>query len=177
MTNIELVRPIEWKQLCDWAFTTYLKYRQDFPNLSEKEIAESMFVSEYNATTISPELKELAGFHISEAESIPDLIYEILRLEVFKDKNMFDLTENYVDAVFYCIKNYLKLVDPQCHLVTIAKVFQMAFQEIDKKISDENLSTKETVIILNSLLLFKVYKQWDTSEKLNDAIKKMLNSK
>lgn len=177
MTTLELVRPIEWKDLCDWAFKTYLKNKQDFPNLTEKEIAEAMFVSEYNSTTISNELKEIADYHVSEVESIPDLIYEMLRIEVFNNKTMFDLTENYVDAMLYCIKHYLKFVDSKCHLVTIAKVFHKAFHEVDKKVTDESLRTKETMILLNGLLFFKVYKQWDTDEKLNEAIKKMLSVK
>ena len=173
--NHELKRPIDYKQLCDWAFYWYYVVKDLSPELDESGIAKHILKMEYNKENINPEIREIALKNMDSIESIPDLILAILNMEA-QDGRTPRLYWLFVLAMIYSIKAHLPSIKEDSQLKEIGITLYLIQREIKNRNLLEEKSDEEFQTISELLIGHEMYKGYPSVKEKYEAINKLLDT-
>ena len=175
MGTTKLSRPINYKQLCDWAFYWYLTLKELSPELEEPEIAKKIFNLEYDNDNSNQELRELALRNLDSIESVPDLILAILNMEA-QDGRTTRLYWLFILGMTYSIKVHLPSIKEDCQLKEIGTTLYLIQREIKNRNLSEEKSEEEFQILSELLVGHGMYKVYPSVKDKYEAINKLLDT-
>jgi hypothetical protein len=171
----DLERPIKWQKLSDWACTQFIEIKQHNPHLTEKEIAMTIFSSEYKKPYVPSDIKELAHKNLNSIESVPDLLLAMLNMEAEGGRDTQRLNAIFLSAIMYSLKTYQDKLYGNTQFDRIIIIIGLIARHVDLKISDPEKRSNIRYLLVEVLICMGLYKEYETYEEINNAIIKMLN--